>query len=306
MEEFTVGEPESIAPVLFAEKRAVGGRRVAFATLNAEKALNALSIGMIRLLYGQLQRWEADPEICCIVLQGAGERAFCPGGNLRDIYASMLEYPGPELNNPVMAAFFAEEYRLDYSIHTCSKPLLCWGHGIVMGAGIGLMNGASHRVVTEGSRLAMPEVTIGLYPDVGGSWFLNRMAGRCGLYLFLTCAPMNAADALFLDLGDYFIPSNKKEEVYAALPGLPWMDDSDDNRAVLSSYLRGVEAELKNYSIVSNVRNHFDFIQKVTEGDSLLDFASALREADDGNSWIAGSRKAFFHGSPTSAHVILR
>ena len=159
-----MGEPESVAPVLFAEKRTVGGGRVAFATLNAEKSLNALSIGMIRLLYAQLQLWEADPEICCIVLQGAGEKAFCPGGDLRDIYESMLEYPGPEISNPVMAAFFAEEYRLDYSIHTCSKPLLCWGHGIVMGAGIGLLNGASHRVVTEGSRLAMPEITIGFYP----------------------------------------------------------------------------------------------------------------------------------------------
>ena len=207
-----MGGSERVAPVLFEEKRAVGGRRVAFATLNAEKSLNALSIGMIRLLYAQLQRWEADPEICCIVLQGAGGKAFCPGGNLRNIYQSMLEYPGPEINNPVAGAFFAEEYRLDYIIHTCSKPLLCWGHGIVMGAGIGLMNGASHRVVTEGSRLAMPENTIGLYPDVGGSWFLNRMPGRSGLYLSLTCAPMNAADALFLDLGDFFIPSDVTAE----------------------------------------------------------------------------------------------
>ena len=99
--------------------------------------------------------------------------------------------------------FFEREYRLDYRIHTYSKPLLCWGHGIVMGGGIGLMSGASHRVVSETSRLAMPEITIGLYPDVGGSWLLNRMPGRIGLFLALTGAHMNTADAFFAGLADF-------------------------------------------------------------------------------------------------------
>ncbi len=291
-------------PILLEEKPTAGGRRVAFATLNSEKSLNALSIEMIRLFYPQLKRWEADPGICCIVLQGAGEKAFCAGGDIRHMYEAMVEHPGPEFNNPFAEAYFAEEYRLDYSIHTCSKPILCWGHGIVMGGGMGLMNGASHRVVTERSRLAMPEITIGFYPDVGGSWFLNRMPGRTGLYLSLTGASLNAADALRVDLGDYFIPTDQKEAVYNALLTLPWSDDPQDNAAVLSRFLRGARGDLQEYSISSGVWNHFDFIQEVAEGDSLLEIAEALQTADSKDPWIAKGQKTFLNGSPTTAHLI--
>ncbi|KAG0921480.1 hypothetical protein G6F32_015082 [Rhizopus arrhizus] len=104
-------------------------------------------------------------------------------------------------SNAYARRFFEHEYRLDYRIHTYPKPVLCWGHGIVMGGGIGLMMGASHRVVSEPSRLAMPEVSIGLFPDVGGSWLLNRMPGRIGLFLALTGAHMNTADAFFAAAG---------------------------------------------------------------------------------------------------------
>src|SRR5690606_39398192 len=102
---------------------------------------------------------------------------FCAGGDIVKLYQSMVDHPqGP---NPDARAFFSREYRRDYSIHRYSKPILCWGHGIVMGGGLGLMAGASHRIVTEASRIAMPEISIGLFPDVGGSWFLNRMPEGC-------------------------------------------------------------------------------------------------------------------------------
>jgi enoyl-CoA hydratase/carnithine racemase len=128
-----------------------------------------------------------------VILQGEGDRAFCAGGDVVAMYHAMQANP-----NTVPASlqdFFTREYQLDYLIHNYKKPLLVWGNGIVMGGGLGLMSGASHRVVTESARIAMPEITIGLYPDVGGSWFLNQMPECCGVFFGLTGASINARDA---------------------------------------------------------------------------------------------------------------
>src|SRR5690554_4660827 len=111
------------------------------------------------------------------------------------------------------------EYRVDYRIHTYPKPILVWGDGIVMGGGMGLMVGASRRLVTEKTLLAMPEVTIGLYPDIGASWFLNKMPPCIGAYLGLTGAQLNARDALDLGLADHFVPSERRAALLEALAG---------------------------------------------------------------------------------------
>ena len=130
------------------------GRRFGVATLNAPASLNALSLAMVDVLQSRLTQWAADPAVIGVVLDGEGERAFCAGGDLRELYQSIRDC-GSE-PNPYARQFFSREYRLDYLIHTFPKPLLCWGNGIVMGGGIGLMAGASHRVVTERTRMAMP------------------------------------------------------------------------------------------------------------------------------------------------------
>src|SRR5262249_60938521 len=127
-----------------------------------------------------------------------------PGGAVGGFYgATRAADPGKVPQEA--SAFFEHEYRLDYRIHTFPKPILCWGHGIVMGGGIGLLAGASHRVVTPRSRLAMPEISIGLYPDVGGTWVLGRMQGRLGLFLALTGAPLTASDARFAGIADHAV-----------------------------------------------------------------------------------------------------
>src|SRR5690606_142576 len=122
-------------------------------------------------------------------------------------------------------------------IHTYPKPMLCWGDGIVMGGGLGLMSGCSHRVVTERSRIAMPEGVIGFFPDVAGTWFLNRMQGRTGLYLGLTGASMNAADALYLDLANYFVRADQRDAVFAALCELAWRGETAADQQALSLLL---------------------------------------------------------------------
>ena len=181
-ERLTLTQDESAMSnlVLFEELPVRGGQRIAIATLNAEKSLNALTLEMIRLLDARLSAWENDDAVVAVLLRGAGDKAFCAGGDVRSLRAALLE-DGEVYPNPHAVAFFSEEYRLDYRIHRYRKPLIVWGGGIVMGGGLGLMAGASHRVATPATRIAMPEITIGLYPDVAGSWFLQRMPAKLGL-----------------------------------------------------------------------------------------------------------------------------
>ncbi|HBO7462591.1 TPA: enoyl-CoA hydratase/isomerase family protein, partial [Pseudomonas aeruginosa] len=172
--------------VLFEERPSLHGFRIGIATLDAEKSLNALSLPMIEALAAKLDAWAEDAGIACVLLRGNGAKAFCAGGDVRKLVDACREQPGEV---PALARrFFADEYRLDYRIHTYPKPFICWAHGYVMGGGMGLMQGAGIRIVTPSSRLAMPEIGIGLYPDVGASWFLARLPGRLGLFLGLSAA----------------------------------------------------------------------------------------------------------------------
>lgn len=280
----------------------VNGSWIAMATLSAEKSLNALNLDMIEALYAQLRAWEHDPSVAMVLLQGAGEKAFCAGGDVRQLRESCLAAQG--LNNPYAQDFFEQEYRLDYLIHTYPKPILLWGHGIVMGGGLGLMAGASHRVVTEKSRIAMPEITIGLYPDVGGTWFLNRMPGRTGLYLSLTGASLTASDALFLDLADFFIEAQQKNNLLNALQQAAWNQDRWHNHALLSKVLREFSHQTIAPLPASPVRAHYDFIQYITDCDSVLEIQTRLNEADISDTWVQKGRDALNHGSPTTAHMV--
>ncbi|HQV25151.1 MAG TPA: enoyl-CoA hydratase/isomerase family protein, partial [Acinetobacter sp.] len=147
----------AVKPVLFETFVANNGRQIGVITLNAEKTLNALSLEMIDLMAEQLLAWSTDDNIAMVLMQAAGEKAFCAGGDLQNLYQSMRDHHASADKDDVRANqyacdFFNREYRLDYFIHTYPKPILCWGHGIVMGGGIGLMAGASHRVVTAKSR----------------------------------------------------------------------------------------------------------------------------------------------------------
>ncbi|ROZ78230.1 enoyl-CoA hydratase/isomerase family protein [Ramlibacter sp. WS9] len=282
--------------VLFEEMSTACGRRFGMATLNSPATLNALSLAMVQLLTPALRGWAADPAIAGVVLQATGDKAFCAGGDLRELYQSMRSCgAGP---NPYAHGFFAQEYQLDHLIHTYPKPVLCWGQGIVMGGGIGLMAGASHRVVTPASRLAMPEIGIGLYPDVGGSWFLRRMPGRVGLFLALTGAPLNAADALFCGLADFCLGAQSRADVLAAITGTRWSDVAGDNRAILSRLLAGHGASTLPES---KLRQHFDQINGLMAGDDLMDITARLRGLQSDDPWLSGAAGAFMKGSPTSA-----
>jgi enoyl-CoA hydratase/carnithine racemase len=287
------------------------GRRFGSVVLQAQGSLNALSLTMVDGLQAQLTRWAADPEIVAVVLSGEGEKAFCAGGDLRDLYQSILDC-GSEANG-YARQFFSREYRLDYLIHTYPKPLLCWGNGIVMGGGMGLMAGASHRVVTERTRMAMPEIAIGLFPDVGGSWFLNRLPGRTGLFLALTGAPLNAADAFFAGLADFQLPHASFADLNDAMAKATWGEDASGNAILLSHLIEALAQSMPGASgatsaaaaaaPASNLRKYVDEIRTLMGHDGLADIAARLQQAAEGESWVGVAAANFAKGSPTSASL---
>lgn len=291
------------APVLFREVTAANGRKIGYALLNSEKALNALNLAMIRLLDGQLRAWAGDPTIACVVLSGAGEKAFCAGGDVRGLYEAMRRHPG-SLPNPDACPFFAEEYRLDHFIHQYPKPLLAWGSGIVMGGGLGLFAGASHRVVTETSRVAMPEITIGLFPDVGGSWFLPRLPGKAGLFLALTGASVNGHDLLHAQLADHFLRAADRDAVFEALAQLDWRGDATLDRTRLGQLLDGYAAQAAALLPASKLAQHAALIESLCSGASLAEVVAAITGLRSDDSWLTKAAAALAAGSPTTAALV--
>ena len=282
--------------MLFETRRADGGRQVGFATLNAASSLNALSLDMAQQLLARLHAWRDDPSIVCVVLQGAGDKAFCAGGDIVALYEWMTATDFESVER-----YFTAEYTLDYFLHCFPKPVLCWGHGIVMGGGLGLMVASSHRVVTESSRVATPEISIGLYPDVGASWFLPRMPGRTGLYAGLTGAHLNAGDAMFASLADYFLPNSECEHIFDQVVSLPWTDSPRTNHHVLSQLLRN---RCRPHSAPkSNLRSHFDLIEEITDNDSVEEILEALAARSQSDAWLNRAVQTLRAGSPTSAKV---
>lgn len=185
--------------------------RVGCITLNRPKALNALSLDMVRNLTAALIKWRDDTHVLAVVVRGVNKEgpfgSFCAGGDIRFFHAAAMA------NDASLGDFFTEEYALNHLIHTYPKPYIALMDGIVMGGGMGISQGASLRLVTERSKLAMPETGIGLFPDVGGGYFLSRCPGRMGEYLALTGRVFNGVEALATDLADAQMES-------ARLPGL--------------------------------------------------------------------------------------
>ena len=290
-------------PVVFEERPAGDGRRIGIATLNAPRTLNGLSLAMAHLLDDRLQAWAADAGIALVILQGAGEKAFCAGGDLQALYRSMREYQAGGSSdigdNRYASEFFQVEYRLDYRIHTYPKPLLCWGHGIVMGGGIGLMAAASHRVVSERSKLAFPEIGIGLFPDVGGSWLLHRVPDRAGLFLALTGAPLGAGDAIHAGMADHYVPEAQRAAVYEAIVLADWSGDAAIDRVRLSALLRGFAGRPD----IGPLQRHRQWIADTDAQPDLQRVVATILALDDEDPWLANARQALAAGAPGSMRL---
>jgi enoyl-CoA hydratase/carnithine racemase len=183
---------------------------VATVTLNRPAALNALSLGMLEGLAGWLDRWEHDGRVAKVVLRGAGQKAFCAGGDIRALRDSI------ESGDTMHEEFMRIEYALDYRIHTYPKPIAALIDGVVMGGGMGIAQGCALRIAGDRTKMAMPETIIGLFPDVGGSFFLSRVPGELGTYLGLVGPTIGAADAIYCGLADVNV-GEEREPGLAAL-----------------------------------------------------------------------------------------
>ncbi|GAA2264646.1 putative enoyl-CoA hydratase [Streptomyces ruber] len=190
--------------------------RAAHIVLNRPKALNALNHEMVRRIDAALTAWERDPAVGTVVLTGAGERGLCAGGDMRAVHDDVRDGDGT-----ASAAFWRDEYRLNARIARYPKPYVAVMDGIVMGGGVGLSAHGGVRVVTERSRIAMPETGIGFVPDVGGTHLLGRAPGELGTHLALTGAQIGAADALLCGLADHHLPSASLPRFVADLADLP-------------------------------------------------------------------------------------
>ena len=270
-------------------------------TLQSPATLNALTLEMVQGIEHHLRRSAADPEIAVLVLRGAGEKSFCAGGDVKKVVLAAKS----DSNDRYPLDFFVTEYRLDYSIHVYPKPILVLGHGIVMGGGIGLLSGATCRVVTETAQLAMPEIAIGLYPDVGGSYFLSRLPGHLGLYLGLTAARINSADAIALKFADFILQASDFEALLEELLGVPWQDDEATNRLFLKKTLQHFAARAKAVPEMTVLPRQAE-IERLIGGKSLTEIAASFSPArNSADPWIATGAQSFLNGCPTSAGIMI-
>ncbi|MGC5698758.1 enoyl-CoA hydratase/isomerase family protein [Pseudomonas sp. NFXW11] len=241
-------------------------------TLNRPAGLNAITLSMVRTLQQQLDAWAQDATVHAVVLRGAGEKAFCAGGDIRSLYDSY------QAGGTLHEEFFVEEYALDLTLHHYRKPVLALMDGFVLGGGMGLVQGADLRVVTERSRLAMPETAIGYFPDVGGSYFLSRIPGELGIYLGVSGVQIRAADALYCGLADWYLASDKLALLDQRLDRLTWGDSPlKDLQSLLAKLgvqtlgdapLQALRPAIDHFFALADVPSMVEQLRKVTVADS--------------------------------------
>jgi enoyl-CoA hydratase len=274
----TPAEPETLF-----EQRGCAG----IITLNRPRQLNALTHGMVQAIYPQMLAWRDDVTITRIIIQGAGEKAFCAGGDIRALYdlgkAGRIAEARP---------FWREEYTLNQLLKTFPKPVISLLNGIVMGGGVGMSFHGSHRVASEKLMFAMPEVGIGFFPDVGASWFLPRLPHHVGAYLALTGARIGLGDASALGLVTHAVESAQIAELLQAL-----------------SSSESVETILSGFTVtppVASLAGHYDIISEVfSEHDLSLIFAKLSYLAIGGSVFAGDTLETMQSKSPTSMVIAL-
>lgn len=265
--------------ILF-EKRGVMG----LVTLNRPQALNALTHAMCVKMKAQLDEWARDSAVKLVVIRGNGERAFCAGGDIRALYESGKAKTSYALD------FYRDEYRLDAAVKHFPKPYVSLLHGIVMGGGVGVSVNGANRVADESVVFAMPETGIGLFPDVGGSYFLPRCPGEIGMYLALTGARLKTMDMLYAGIATHFVPAARTEELLSRLA-----DGVNFAWAVGTLVENATTAPLTQHRAV---------IDKCFSGASVEEILSSLDE--EGSDWARETAAAIRTKSPTSLKVAYR
>jgi enoyl-CoA hydratase/carnithine racemase len=271
--------------------------QVGLITLNRPRALNALSLPMIRDLAATLLAWREAPEVQAVAIRGTGKGgatsepapfgAFCAGGDIRFFHQAVLR------GDAQLEDFFTEEYTLNHLIHHYPKPYIAFMDGIVMGGGMGISQGAHTRIVTERTRMAMPETNIGLFPDVGGGYFLSRCPGRSGEWLALTGDMISPQEALALGLADSFMSSERLVPAWDALGTLDFSKASSLPDWI-ATYLTADGAQAPKAS---------DEIDRYFSLESMPDIIAALEAT--ASDWARHTAAILRQRSPLMLHVVL-
>ena len=275
------------------------GNRVRRATLVREKSLNSLSLATINLLTEKFDEWLDDGEVACIVLDSSSDRAFCAGADITSLFHAIKEG-----NLAHADTFFTHEYQLDYKLHNAQKPILVWGNGVVMGGGLGLLSGCSHKVGTPDNRIAMPEITIGLFPDAGATWLLSQLPDKLGVFVGMTGCHLSAGDALKLGILDFVIEPTHKASVFASIEAAPWTDISFDNHVLLSELLRPVayKGTLPKQLLVHR-ESVSALIGSADQSENFFPTFEAGLDDLTGDDWLAGALHNYRSGSATTARI---
>ncbi|MBS3803780.1 MAG: enoyl-CoA hydratase/isomerase family protein [Oleiphilaceae bacterium] len=284
------------------EERACLDGRIGIITLNAPASINALTEAMIEDMQTALDQWALDEQLCLVLLRGMGERGFCAGGDIRKLYDAMTGKSDPA--TPLR--FFSKEYRLDYTLHRFPKPVIGWGHRVVMGGGLGLLSACHYRLVTPDLIMAMPEISIGLFPDVGASWFLNRLPDGVGLFLGLTGARLNASDALRVGLADQPVYAHQHETLLDNIQGTRWSGDPaiDDDR--LYRLLERLDKPPNDSLPASNLARHQQTIARICsdEAEEPVAVVEKLLAEPSDDPWWHDCISTLRTGCPVSAWLV--
>ena len=288
--------------VIFKKHPKPDGSFLAEIKLNRPPSLNALDLEMILAIKNQLNKWKENSCLSAVFLHGEGNKAFCAGGDVRSIYSSIISAKeNKEDPGKAVQPFFENEYRLDYLLHTYPCPVVVWGHGFVIGGGAGLFLASSHRIVTESFSLSMPEITIGLFPDVGVSYLLSRFTGEVGWYLALTGCRLNSLEAHTLKIADFYFENAEKEKVFQTL-----LSSSFKSKEEIGQILKNIQQQ----NIISSSQENWpekyqDRITSLFESKELniiyKKFCDSSMKED--KKWEK-NRQTFLQGSPTSAGII--
>jgi enoyl-CoA hydratase len=258
--------------------------------LNRPKAINAMTLEMSEGIDAALDRFETDREVAVIILEGAGERGLCAGGDIRGLWESSRE--GGDLG----ARFWRQEYVMNARIAKYPKPYVAFMDGLVMGGGVGLSGHASHRVVTDRTRLAMPEVGLGFFPDVGGTWLLSRSPGEIGAYFGLTGQTMNGPDAIHAKFADAVVPAAKWPELREALTKVRQGVNAAEVSKLINSFATGETA--------GPVAAKEPIIDALFGFDRMEDIFAALKR--DGSEFALATLKTLNEKSPRGMVVTLK
>ena len=307
------------APLILSEEVLCqdGKSRIGIMTLNSAKTMNAVDLEMVNLIDGVLARWQDDDDIVAAVMHGAGNKAFCAGGDIRQLYNSMQAKGDDHLQ--YADAFFSGEYSKNYRVHRFGKPLIAWGHGFVMGGGLGLFIGANHKVGTETLKLAWPEIRIGLFPDVAGSYYLSRLPYPLGHWMALSGSQMNAVDCKQAGLVNYCLPNDALKKLLDELTKQPWQNNKAMNNQFVRELLQGFEQQDNTEFPASKLASNMEEIKKVFASSesghtiSLTDnkqtltrIAQKLSQSQSDDPWFIQGKENFFSGCPATAHIIMQ